>query len=109
MTTATRINSPDDDSLDAFGVHGIGGMVGALLTGVFASELIGGVPGVIDGHWMQVVYQLKDIVVTVLFAGIVSLIILKVLDATVGLRVEQDDEVIGLDQSQHGETGYSLQ
>ena len=96
-----------DDSLDAFGVHGIGGIVGALLTGVFAATSLGGV-GLDNGIGMQVWAQFQSIVVTVLWSGVLSFIILKIVDATVGLRVEEDDERMGLDLSQHNERGYNL-
>ena len=96
-----------DDSLDAFGVHGVGGTVGALLTGVFASKhLSSSHYGVLDGMPGQMVPQIVSIVATAGFALIGTFIILKVLDAAMGLRVSQDDEVQGLDVSQHGEEGY---
>jgi Amt family ammonium transporter len=96
-----------DDSLDAFGIHGVGGTVGALLTGVFASKhLSSGHYGVLDGMPGQMVPQIVSIVATAGFALIGTFIILKVLDAVMGLRVSQDDEVQGLDVSQHGEEGY---
>ncbi len=93
-----------DDSLDAFGVHGVGGMVGALLTGVFAIEAIGGTPGLIEGNPMQVWIQLKGILVTVVYCGVVSFILLKIIDLIVGLRVDQETEITGLDLALHGET-----
>ena len=98
-----------DDSLDAFGVHGIGGIVGALLTGVFVAEGLGGV-GLAEGMTIgkQVWAQLLSIVVTVVWSGVLSFIILKIVDATVGLRVEEDEERMGLDLSQHNERGYNL-
>lgn len=96
-----------DDSLDAFGVHGVGGTVGALLTGVFASKhLSPGHYGILHGMPGQMVPQIVSIVATAIFALIGTFIILKVLDALMGLRVSQDDEVQGLDVSQHGEEGY---
>jgi Amt family ammonium transporter len=96
-----------DDSLDAFGIHGVGGTVGALLTGVFASKHLSSAHyGWIDGMKEQMVPQIVSIVATAVFALIGTFIILKVLDAVMGLRVSQDDEVIGLDVSQHGEEGY---
>lgn len=96
-----------DDSLDAFGVHGVGGTVGALLTGVFASKhLSSGHYGLLDGMPGQMVPQIVSIVATAIFALIGTFIILKVLDAVMGLRVSQEDEVQGLDVSQHGEEGY---
>ena len=98
-----------DDSLDAFGVHGIGGIVGALLTGVFVATSLGG-NGLADGMTIgtQVWAQLLSIIITIAWSGILSFIILKIVDATVGLRVEEDDERMGLDLSQHNERGYNL-
>ena len=98
-----------DDSLDAFGVHGIGGIVGALLTGIFVAEGFGGV-GLAEGMTIgkQVWAQLLSIIVTVVWSGVLSFIILKIVDATVGLRVEEDEERQGLDLSQHNERGYNL-
>jgi len=99
-----------DDSLDAFGVHGIGGMLGAILTGVFATQAVTGeelaAGGLVDGSVMLLVNQLISIVAATVFSVIGTLIILKILDATMGLRVTQDDEIQGLDLSQHGEEGY---
>jgi len=94
-----------DDSLDAFGVHGVGGTVGALLTGVLAVSAVGGPgkSGLIDGHAYQVVIQLYGIVVVALYDAIVSLILLKVIDLTIGLRVDSDSEREGLDLAIHGE------
>ena len=98
-----------DDSLDAFGVHGIGGIVGALLTGIFVADGLGGV-GLAEGMTIgkQVWAQLLSILVTVVWSGVLSFIILKIVDATVGLRVEEDEERQGLDLSQHNERGYNL-
>ncbi|MDE0398192.1 MAG: ammonium transporter [Candidatus Poribacteria bacterium] len=98
-----------DDSLDAFGVHGIGGIVGALLTGVFVAKSLGG-NGLAEGMSIgtQVWAQLLSIIITIAWSGILSFIILKIVDATVGLRVEEDDERMGLDLSQHNERGYNL-
>jgi ammonium transporter, Amt family len=95
-----------DDSLDAFGIHGVGGTIGALLTGVFATTNLAGHGGVLDGNPGQMVPQIVSIVATIVFALIGTFIILKVLDAVMGLRVSQDEEVQGLDVSQHGEEGY---
>ncbi|MBX3420014.1 MAG: ammonium transporter [Pirellulaceae bacterium] len=99
-----------DDSLDAFGVHGVGGAAGALLTGVFATKHV---VDKADGVWYDpsagmslLLGQAAAVGVTVVFTGIGTFIILKVLDAVIGLRVSMDDEVRGLDVSQHGEEGY---
>ncbi len=93
-----------DDSLDAFGVHGIGGIVGALLTGVFAVEAIGGTPGLLEGNGGQVVTQLYGIVATIVWCAIATFVILKVIDVVMGLRVTAEEEREGLDISLHGET-----
>ncbi|MEE9140381.1 MAG: ammonium transporter [Alphaproteobacteria bacterium] len=93
-----------DDSLDVFGIHGIGGIVGALLTGVLATEAIGGAPGLIEGNPGQVLTQIYGIVVTIVYCGVVSFVILKVLDVVIGLRVADEDERDGLDLALHGET-----
>ena len=95
-----------DDSLDVFAVHGMGGIWGALATGIFASSAIGGVPGLIEGNGAQVLTQLTGIVAVAAFAFIVTLILGKLVDVTVGLRVGQTEETVGLDLSQHGERAY---
>jgi ammonium transporter, Amt family len=92
-----------DDALDAFGVHGIGGIVGALLTGVFAINEYGGTAGLIEGNAAQMINQVEGIVIIVVYDAIVSLIILKVLDAIIGLRVSDEVEREGLDLALHGE------
>ncbi len=97
-----------DDSLDAFGVHGVGGTLGAILTGVFATQNIVGGPnklGAIEGGSLLTA-QLIATGVTMVYSVVVTFVLLKVLDATMGLRVSQQDEVQGLDYSQHGEEGY---
>jgi len=96
-----------DDSLDAFGVHAIGGIVGAVLTGVFATNVVTGAKdpvGWIDGNAGQVGIQLVGIATTIVYCGIVTLIILKVVDAIVGLRVSEEVERDGLDVGLHGES-----
>jgi ammonium transporter, Amt family len=94
-----------DDSLDAFGVHGVGGAVGALLTGVLAVAWVGGAgkSGLIDGNPHQVLVQLYAVAVTVVYDAVVSLILLKLVDLTLGLRVDSDIEREGLDLAIHGE------
>jgi Amt family ammonium transporter len=92
-----------DDSLDAFGVHGVGGIVGALLTGVFAVEQYGGTPGLLEGNAMQVINQAEGIVIVIVYDAIVSLIILKIVDIMIGLRVSEEIEREGLDLALHGE------
>jgi len=86
-----------DDSLDAFGVHCIGGIVGALLTGVFASTALDG------GQAGSILTQLKGVLATLIYGFTVSYVILKVIDVTIGLRVNKEDEREGLDVSLHGE------
>ena len=93
-----------DDSLDVFGIHGVGGIVGALLTGVFAAEAIGGKPGLLEGNPAQLMAQIYGVLATLIWSGVVSLIILKVIDATIGLRVSEDIERDSLDLQLHGET-----
>jgi Amt family ammonium transporter len=92
-----------DDALDAFGVHAVGGMIGAILTGVFAVNEYGGHPGLIEGNPGQVLNQVIAVVTVVVFDAIVSLIILKVIDMTIGLRVSDEIERDGLDLALHGE------
>jgi Amt family ammonium transporter len=92
-----------DDSLDAFGVHAIGGIVGALLTGVFAVKAIGGTAGVLEGNPGQFLIQLKGVAVTIVYDAIVTFIILKLVDMVIGLRVTEEQEREGLDVSLHGE------
>jgi Amt family ammonium transporter len=93
-----------DDALDAFGVHAVGGIVGALLTGVFAIEQYGGTAGLIEGNAVQVLNQIEGIVIVFVYDAIVSLIILKVIDIFIGLRVSDEVEREGLDLALHGET-----
>ena len=93
-----------DDSLAVFGVHGLGGITGALLTGVFAVEAIGGTPGLLEGNAGQVLIQLEGIGATIVYCAIVTFVLLKIIDAVMGLRVDEEEEVTGLDYSLHGET-----
>lgn len=96
-----------DDSLDAFGVHGVGGTVGALLTGVFARMAIGGADGLLEGNAGQFVNNALGSALTWVFSGVATFVILKIVDATVGVRVSAGDESVGLDISQHGEEAYN--
>ncbi|MGE5517651.1 MAG: ammonium transporter [Bacteroidota bacterium] len=93
-----------DDSLDAFGVHGVGGIVGAILTGVFAVEKIGGTAGLLEGNGGQVLTQLYAVAITLAYTAIVSFILLKLVDLVMGLRVSNEEEREGLDLALHGET-----
>jgi Amt family ammonium transporter len=105
-----------DDSLDVFGVHGVGGIVGALLTGVFNTQVLGG-PGLV-GDWVtasvtsngigdQVWIQFKAVLLTIVWSGVVSFIAYKIVDVVIGLRVTEEEEREGLDISSHGETAYN--
>jgi Amt family ammonium transporter len=94
-----------DDSLDAFGVHGVGGTFGAIATGVFATV---GATGLLAGNTQQFMTQLIAIGSAGAYAFVVTIIIAFVLDKTIGLRVDKEDEIIGLDQTQHSESGYNL-
>ncbi len=108
-----------DDSLDAFGVHGVGGTVGALLTGVFASSMINPIfsdsqgdsvaVGLLEGNAGQLLNQFVGVIIAWVLAIVGTLIILKVVDGVIGLRVSEDHEIQGLDLSQHGEEGYNLE
>jgi Amt family ammonium transporter len=104
-----------DDSLDVFGVHGVGGIVGALLTGIFNNQALGG-PGLVtdwvtatvgsNGIWDQFLIQAKGVALTIVWSGVVSLVAYKIVDLTIGLRVSEEDEREGLDIASHGETAY---
>ncbi|HKR95398.1 MAG TPA: ammonium transporter, partial [Candidatus Angelobacter sp.] len=116
MVTAVKARFGYDDSLDAFGVHGAGGTLGAILTGVFASSAVNPIfkdahgnvlpSGMIEGNFHQILNQLVGIAMAWVLAVVGTLIILKIVDMTVGLRVSEEHEVMGLDLSQHGEEGY---
>jgi Amt family ammonium transporter len=103
-----------DDSLDAFGVHGAGGTLGALLTGIFATRLINpafgpnAATGAFDGNWKQLLNQTAGVAVAWTLSAAGTLILLFLVDKTMGLRVSPEDESEGLDLSQHGEEGYDL-
>src|SRR5262247_625149 len=96
-----------DDALDAFGIHAVGGIVGALLTGIFAVEQYGGTAGLLEGNPAQFVNQCKGVVIVFVYCAVVSLIILKVVDLVIGLRVDEETERDGLDFALHGETVQS--
>jgi Amt family ammonium transporter len=93
-----------DDALDAFGVHAIGGATGAILTGVFAISEYGGTSGLIEGNAGQVLNQIEGVLIVIVYDVIVSLILLKIIDVVVGLRVDAEIEQDGLDLALHGET-----
>ncbi|MGI9252553.1 MAG: ammonium transporter, partial [Thermomicrobiales bacterium] len=100
-----------DDALDVFAVHGVGGIWGALATGLFAQEAVRGLPntnGLFYGAPEQFVKQLVAVVTVGVFSAVVTWLILKVLDVTIGLRVPEQEEVLGLDSTTHGEAAYQL-
>jgi Amt family ammonium transporter len=97
-----------DDALDVVGIHGVGGTVGALLTGIFAVEAIGGTAGLLEGNAAIMWPQVVSVVATIAFSFIVAFVILKAIEATIGLRVSEEDEQRGLDLSEHAEVGYTL-
>jgi Amt family ammonium transporter len=99
-----------DDSLDAFGVHGIGGIFGALITGVFATKAVNeaGQDGLLYGNPGQLKVQFIAVGASVLYAAVLTFVILKIIDATIGLRVDRNDEIEGLDSTIHGEEGYAM-
>jgi Amt family ammonium transporter len=117
MVTEVKKRFGYDDSLDVFGVHGAGGTIGALLTGVFATRVINpiyrdaaGNPlpvGLVDGNSVQILNQLIGVGITISLAVIGSYVLLKIVDAVIGLRVSEAEEISGLDLSQHGEDGYA--
>jgi Amt family ammonium transporter len=103
-----------DDALDAFGVHGIGGTVGAILTGVFATKEVndlrgGKAMGLVDGNGGQVMTQIVASAIAWVIAIVGTIIILKIVDLIFGLRTNEREETEGLDLSQHGEEGYHLE
>lgn len=117
MVTAVKHIFGYDDTLDAFGVHGAGGTLGALLTGVFATNVINNTPingkvvplGLVDGNPGQILNQAIGILVAVSLAAVGTFVILKICDAVIGVRVNHEAEEEGLDLSQHGEEGYFLE
>lgn len=97
-----------DDSLDAFGVHGIGGLIGAILTGVLASPLIqSSYSGALYGNWHQLYVQIVAVVVTIIFSGVGTWLLFALTEKFVGVRASDKQEAVGLDETQHGETAYT--
>jgi Amt family ammonium transporter len=117
MVTKVKSMFHYDDSLDAFGVHGAGGTLGALLTGVFASSAVNPIfkdaqgrtlaSGLLEGNAHQLLNQLVGVAIAWGLAIVGTVALLKLVDITIGLRVSEDHEMQGLDLSQHGEEGYS--
>jgi Amt family ammonium transporter len=115
MVTKVKAAFGYDDALDAFGVHGAGGTIGALLTGVFAQQVVNPIFGAgkpvggLDGHWGQIGNQLVGIAIAWAFAIVGSIVLLKVTDLITGIRVSEEHEIEGLDITQHGEEAYNLE
>ena len=115
MVTKVKAIFGYDDALDAFGVHGAGGTIGAILTGVFAQQAINPIFGAgkpvggLDGHWSQIGNQLIGIAIAWAFAIVGSIVLLKVTDLITGIRVTEEQEIEGLDITQHGEEAYNLE
>ncbi len=119
MVAVVKARLGYDDSLDAFGVHGIGGLMGCLLTGVFATRAVNsalqaanGQPaplGWIDGHPAQVLYQLTGAAIAIGFAVVGTLVALKLTGLVTPLRMEEDEEASGMDLVLHGEEGYNFE
>jgi len=95
--------------LDVFGVHGVGGALGTLAVGLFASKMVnpGGANGLLLGNPHQFIVQVTGVVAVTIFSGVLTLVVYKAVDALVGLRVPESDEITGLDLSQHRESAYS--
>jgi Amt family ammonium transporter len=114
-TTSLKHALGYDDSLDAFGVHGIGGTIGAILTGVFAVAMVNTPSGfgtttrlgLVEGSWVALSHEVIAVAIAYALAALMSVIILLIVDAAVGLRVREQDEYEGLDITQHGESGYN--
>jgi Amt family ammonium transporter len=115
MVTRVKAIFGYDDALDAFGVHGAGGTIGALLTGVFATQVVNPIFGAgkpvggSDGHWGQIGNQFVGVLIAWIFALVGTLVLLKIVDLVTGLRVTEDEEIEGLDITQHGEEAYNLE
>jgi Amt family ammonium transporter len=115
MVTKVKSIFGYDDALDAFGVHGAGGTIGALLTGIFAQQVInpifgaGKAVGGLDGHWGQLGNQLVGVLIAWGFALVGTIVLLKITDMITGVRVTETEEVEGLDITQHGEEAYNLE
>ncbi len=97
-----------DDSLDVFGVHGVAGMWGAVAVGIWAVKSIGGTPGMLEGEGGQVWVQIKSIVATIIWSGVASLILLKIVDVVVGIKAGEHEERVGLDLTEHAEAAYTV-
>ena len=106
FVTVVKAKLKYDDSLDVFGIHGVGGIIGAVLTGVFSAASLGGVKGDDYSIMAQTWIQIESVALTVVWTGVISFILYKLVDMTIGLRVDQESERQGLDQTSHGEAAY---
>ncbi len=97
-----------DDALDVFGIHGVAGIVGAILTGVFADPAVNGSAGLLYGNAKQVLIQIEGVIATIVYSGVMTAIIVFIAKALTGLRVSEEQEIEGLDSAQHGEKAYDL-
>ena len=97
-----------DDALDVFGIHGIAGITGAILTGVFADPAIGGSAGLLYGNPKQVLIQIEGVVATIVYSGVFTAVVVLITKALTGLRAKEEEEIEGLDKAQHGETAYNI-
>jgi Amt family ammonium transporter len=106
FVTVVKNKMKYDDSLDVFGIHGVGGIIGAVLTGVFSAAAFGGVKGDDYAMMAQLWIQIEGVVITIVWSGVVSYVLFKAIDMTIGLRVDSDTERQGLDLTAHGEQAY---
>ena len=106
FVTVVKNKMKYDDSLDVFGIHGIGGIIGAVLTGVFSAAAFGGVKGDDYAMMAQLWIQIEGVLITIAWSGVVSIVLFKLIDMTIGLRVDADTERQGLDLTSHGEQAY---
>jgi ammonium transporter, Amt family len=106
FVTVVKHKMKYDDSLDVFGIHGVGGIVGAILTGVFSAAAFGGVKGDDYAMMAQLWIQIEGVLITIVWSGVVSYVLFKAIDMTIGLRVDNDTERQGLDLASHGEQAY---
>lgn len=103
LATRLKYKFKIDDTLDVFAVHCVGGIIGAILTGVFAVEAIGGTKGALEGNVNQILVQLLSVGITIVYCGVISYILLRIIKATMGLTLDAQDQSTGLDHTQHGE------
>ena len=106
FVTVVKNKMKYDDSLDVFGIHGVGGIIGAVLTGVFSAAAFGGVKGDDYAMMAQLWIQIEGVLITIVWSGVVSYVLFKAIDMTIGLRVDSDTERQGLDLTAHGEQAY---